>query len=71
MTCIQHGDHSDDYCGPECDRLTKFWARCHRAPYKFTGRVGDTYYWTRRDPHRQAMDEVVSCNVAWFWGGAA
>ena len=39
-----------------------------RVPYRFSHRADNTYYWTRRAPgFGTAYDEVISCNVDWFW----
>jgi hypothetical protein len=34
-------------------------------PFRFSGRNGDRYYWRR--PAHNGLEEVVSCNVSWFW----
>jgi hypothetical protein len=40
-----------------------------RVPYKFSHRAGDTYYWRRRATgFGSSYEEVISCNVDWFWG---
>lgn len=69
--CIQHGTWGD-YCGPECARLTKYHRDAGRKglPYQFRGRNGDTYAWSREslDADFRNYEEVVTCNVDWFWG---
>lgn len=36
--------------------------------YKFKGRRGDRYYWSRPAMgFGPAYEEIVSCDVEWFW----
>lgn len=37
-----------------------------RTRYKFSHRAGGRYYWRRRVPGT-VYEEVISCNVDWFW----
>lgn len=37
--------------------------------FRFTGRVGDRYYWESPIPGDSRVVRY-SCSVAWFWGGS-
>lgn len=39
-----------------------------RTRYRFTGRVGDRYYWEAAIPGDSRVCQI-SCDVDWFWRG--